>query len=62
MMQEELDALQAQIRSLQALVSELLLINQKLRLEVEDLKQSRELASQPTGAPPRHYFDLMNRG
>jgi regulator of replication initiation timing len=38
-MQEELDALQAQIQSLRALVSELLLINQKLRLEVEDLKR-----------------------
>jgi regulator of replication initiation timing len=40
-MQEELDALQAQIRSLRALVSELLLINQKLRLEVEELKHDR---------------------
>jgi regulator of replication initiation timing len=37
-MQNEFDAMQAQIRSLQMLVSELLLINQKLRLEVVDLR------------------------
>ena len=61
-MQEELDALQAQIRDLQALVSELLLINQRLRLEVEDLRQRWELASQTMDARPRHHFDLRNRG
>lgn len=44
-MHEELDALQAQVLSLQMLVSELLLINQKLRLEVEDLRQKLEFAS-----------------
>jgi regulator of replication initiation timing len=41
-MQEELDALQAQLRGLQALVSELLLINQTLRLETEELRQKSD--------------------
>jgi regulator of replication initiation timing len=61
-MHEELDALQEQVLSLQALVSELLRINQKLRLEVEDMRQKLEFASQATDAQRRRHFDLWNHG
>ena len=60
-MHEELDALQAQVLSLQALVIELLLINQKLRLEVDNLRQKLEFTSQAADAQPRHHFYLRNR-
>jgi regulator of replication initiation timing len=51
-MQEELHALEAQYRSLQTLVGELLLTNQKLRLEVTQLKQEREPSAQATHPQP----------
>jgi regulator of replication initiation timing len=52
-MQEELQALEAQRRSLQLLVSELLLANQKLRLEVADLKRMSEPSARATHPQPR---------
>jgi hypothetical protein len=55
-MQEELDALQAQIRSLQALVSELLLINQTLRLEIAELKNKWPFDAQEGDPQSRPYF------
>ena len=51
-MQEELQALEAQRRSLQLLVSELLLANQKLRLEVAYLK-GEAISGQATHPQPR---------
>ena len=48
MFQEEIQALEAQRNSLQLLVSELLLANQKLRLEVARLKNASELSGQAT--------------
>jgi hypothetical protein len=54
-MQEELDALQAQIRNLRALVSELLLINQKLRLEVEELKHDRSPSASTVHLTSQHH-------
>ena len=55
-MQEELDALQAQIRSLQALVSELLLINQTLRLEAAELKRKWNHRARGSDPQLRPYF------
>jgi hypothetical protein len=52
-MQEELQALEAQRRGLQLLVSELLLANQKLRLEIAKLTQANELSVQATHPQPR---------
>jgi hypothetical protein len=52
-MQEELQALEAQRTSLQLLVSELLLANQKLRLEMAKLKQANELSAPATHPQPR---------
>jgi hypothetical protein len=51
-MQEELHALEEQRTSLQLLVSELLLANQKLRLEVARLKQKSEPSAPATHLQP----------
>jgi hypothetical protein len=61
-MQDEFDAMQAQIRSLQVLVSELLLINQKLRLEVEELRQKHGVGEQAAETQPRLRVALRNSG
>lgn len=50
-MQEEKLALEAQNVSLQLLVSELLLTNQELRLQVAYLKQKSDVAAPPAGQP-----------
>jgi hypothetical protein len=52
-MQEELQALEARCRGLQLLVSELLLANQKLRLQVAKLTQVNELSAPATHPQPR---------
>jgi hypothetical protein len=59
-MQDEFDAMQAQIRSLQLLVSELLLINQKLRLEVEELRQRRDPGEQAAETQLRRHVASRN--
>jgi regulator of replication initiation timing len=59
-MQDEFDAMQAQIRSLQLLVSELLLINQKLRLEVEALRQKWDPGEQAAETQLRRHVALRN--
>jgi hypothetical protein len=51
-MQEEIQAMEAQRRSLQLLVSELLLANQKLRLEIAKLTQANELSAPATHPQP----------
>jgi hypothetical protein len=61
-MQDEFDAMQAQIRSLQVLVSELLLINQKLRLEVEELRQKCVAGDVAAEAQPRLRVALRSSG
>ncbi len=53
MMQEEIQALEAQRTSLQLLVSELLLANQKLRLELAKLTNVSELSGLATHPQPR---------
>ena len=52
-MQAELDALEAERRNLQLLVTELLLANQQLRLEMAHLKQASGLSAPATPPPPR---------
>jgi hypothetical protein len=59
-MQDEFDAMQAQIRSLQLLVSELLLINQKLRLEVEALRQKWDPGEQAAETQQRRQVAVRN--
>jgi len=59
-MQDEFDAMQAQVRSLQMLVSELLLINQKLRLEVIDLRQRCGADDETAETQPRLHVALRN--
>jgi regulator of replication initiation timing len=61
-MQDEFDAMQAQIRSLQVLVSELLLSNQKLRLEVADLRQRCITSDEATKTQPRLHVALRSGG
>jgi hypothetical protein len=51
-MQEEFEALEAQRRSLQLLVSELLLANQQLRLELAHFRQ-KEPSAPATHPQPR---------
>jgi len=51
-MQEEFDSLEAQRKSLQLLVSELLLANHQLRLEVAKLKQASGLNDSATRPQP----------
>ena len=52
-MQEEIQALEAQRRSLQLLVSELLLANQKLRLEIAKLTRPAGVSESATHPQPR---------
>lgn len=52
-MQAELDALEAERRNLQLLVTELLLANQQLRLEMVRLKQAGGLSAPATPPQPR---------
>jgi hypothetical protein len=52
-MREELQALEAQRRGLQLLVSELLLANQKLRLEIAKLTKANDLSVPATHLQPR---------
>lgn len=47
-MQEEFDSVEAQRKSLQLLVSELLLANHQLRLEVAKLKQAAGISAPAT--------------
>ncbi len=52
-MQEEIQALEAQRKSLQLLVGELLIANQKLRLEIAKLTKVSETSGQATHPQPR---------
>lgn len=52
-MQAELELIEAHNQGLQTLVGELLLANQKLRLEVSQLKQRLEISA-PATHPQRH--------
>ena len=51
-MREELELLEARYQSLQSLVGELLITNQKLRVEVAQLQQ-QQLSAPATHPPPR---------
>jgi hypothetical protein len=51
-LQEKLPALEAQHRSLQTLVAELLLANQKLRSEIAHLRQKSDASAPATHPPP----------
>ena len=53
LMQDEIQALEAQRLSLQLLVSELLVANQKLRLEIAKLTQPAQAIATATHPQPR---------